>query len=164
MLRTGPLYATRAVMSGSGRELPPPERLTAEAYPFASAVAVRYADLDTNRHVNNVAIAELCEEARSQFFLESRRRAGPDAAKASLLVVELRIRYLAQIRYPATVQFSAGLSHIGRSSFTLAQGLFVKNQCVALADAVCVYSDGSKALPIPDDWRAAFAALTLAAG
>lgn len=41
-----------------------PQRLLLDNYSFQITIPTRFADLDTLRHVNNVAIASLYEESR----------------------------------------------------------------------------------------------------
>ena len=50
-----------------------PQRRILANYPFQIEVATRFQDLDTLKHINNVAIAGLYEESRLQFHREAFR-------------------------------------------------------------------------------------------
>ena len=69
--------------------------LNPDNYPFSVDLATRFADLDTLRHVNNVAIAELFEESRVRFGMFSRDRTfGEMPALGRLVNVSVLINYI----------------------------------------------------------------------
>lgn len=134
---------------------PPPYLLQAEAYPFSTEVRTRYADLDPYKHINNVAVAAIYEEGRAGFLRWMMAR-GENIERVGRLVAELRIRYLAQILYPNTLQVTAGITHLGRTSFRFSQGLFLDGRCMGICDTVMVHSDGQRPVEISPTWRATF--------
>lgn len=116
-----------------------PRRRTPAAYPHHHVLETRFADMDVNFHLNNVAIARLFEEVRVRF-----NRAGPvhDAQgdiRSRYVVARVAIDYLAQGNYPAPVSVGYAVSHIGRSSFTIAMAAFQGDLCIALCDSVLVH-------------------------
>jgi acyl-CoA thioester hydrolase len=64
------------------------------------------------------------------------------------------------------VEIGTGVTKIGRSSFTLAQGLFNEGRCVASVEAVIVLFDGATRVsrPLPPTARAILERLTLRSG
>ncbi|WP_353200076.1 acyl-CoA thioesterase [Sandarakinorhabdus sp.] len=125
-----------------------PGRLLAETYPARLDLPTRFGDMDANGHLNNVAIAQLFEEARVQFNTGTARLfAGP---RPRFMVAHVGIDYLAEGHYPHAVALMLGVSHIGTSSFRMAMAAFQAERCIALSDAVLVVRgpDGGAA-PLP---------------
>ncbi|HZK05456.1 MAG TPA: thioesterase family protein [Actinomycetaceae bacterium] len=88
-------------------------------------VSVRWSDLDAYRHVNNVAIAQLLEEARVALFWhnDGSPSGGADSAESSAardiasFVVRQEIEYLRPLGYPrGPLPITIWVSHIGSSS------------------------------------------------
>ena len=135
---------------------PAPERLLIETYPFTTELDTRFGDMDVQRHLNNVALAGLYEEARvrfvSQLFAIHSRADGQRPVLA-----EATIRYLAEGRYPGRVVAAAGLLRIGRSSYVIGQAMFQGAICIGTADIVIVWTEAGRPAPIPDALRAALA-------
>jgi acyl-CoA thioester hydrolase len=142
---------------------PSPERLELSTWPLRVDIAPRFGDLDPLRHLNNVAIARIYEEARVRFIDESgvRRHFEP---KHWFVIVELSIQYLAEGAYPDMLTVGTGVVRIGGSSFTIAHGLFQNGRCIGTAESVLVYVDrvAGGARPLPEPARAALTRYTLA--
>ena len=143
---------------------PAPHRLLAETYPLSVVVPTRFRDLDPLGHLNNVAIGAFYEEGRAHLhrtvFPPTARKARP----LRLLIADVHIAYLAEAHYPAPCTVSAGVQRIGRSSYTIALGLFQNEVCVGACETVMVHTDGAGPTAIPDAAREALAALTIAPG
>ena len=128
---------------------PDPALLDAARYPFRAEVATRFADLDLNQHINNVAMVELLETGRVLFhrasgFMESLG----DGLGA--MVASLAVEYLGQGYFPDPVEMHAGALKIGNRSYTLAHLLTQRGRVVAYAQGVMVcVRDGAPA-PIPE--------------
>lgn len=133
-------------------------RLESAAYPVRLSLQTRYGDMDSNAHLNNVAIAQLIEESRVRF---SRRLFGVTETSVagqarSVLVAHVAIDYLAEGEYDADVESGVAVTRVGTSSYRLAIGLFQHGAAFALADSVMVVRNAGKsgASPIADDLRA----------
>ncbi len=133
-----------------------PVRLDAARYPFAMTVAPRFADMDILKHINNLALAEYHEEARTRFVTKV---FGDDflfrARDYRLLVARASYDYLREAHYPQPLEACAGLAHIGNASYEIAMALFQGGHCVCLADVVTVCVTANGATRLPDDLRAA---------
>ena len=111
---------------------------------------LRFGDLDPLRHLNNVAVARLYEEARVRFLDESgvRERLEP---KHRFVIAELTIQYLAEGFYPDPVVVGTGVLRVGGQSFTLAHALFQNGRCIGTSDGVLVHVNweegGARRLP-----------------
>jgi len=123
--------------------------LTLEAYPSRTTAEIRYADTDRQGHVNNAVFATFSEIGRVAFLYDPGNPLAPEGA--SFVVARLTIDFHAELFWPGTVEIGTGVTRIGRSSFTLAQGLFNRGRRVASAEAVIVLFDkatrGSRPLP-----------------
>lgn len=111
-----------------------PARLVRETYPFRVDVRTRFGDLDTNRHVNNVALAGWYLDAVAELHLDvlGYPTGGP---LDSLAPSSLRVDYLAEVHYPAIHQLRVGVAEIDETSVRYACGLFDGPRCVGLAEA-----------------------------
>ena len=137
-------------------------RLRLDSYPVVDSVQVRYADLDTNAHVNNLALESMHENARALM----NRSLIPDIYDTStrrlrLVTSQNTVHFLAEVFWPAVVQTGAGVGRIGRTSFVASTGLFVDDTCVGVCDTVLVLLDDNGPTPIPDENRALMQALML---
>jgi acyl-CoA thioester hydrolase len=111
---------------------------------------LRFADLDRQNHVNNVAFATFCEGGRVRFIDSiARPLLGPDDLFA---LVKITIDYRHEMHFPGTVEVGTRLTRLGRSSVTFGQGLFNDGRCVATAQAVVVLMDATtrKSKPFPE--------------
>lgn len=112
-----------------------PARLAREAYPFRLDVRTRFGDLDTNRHVNNVALAGWYLDALAELHLDvlGYPTGGPlDGLSPSSLQVE----YLAEVHYPGIHQLRVGVLEQDENQIRYACGLFDGSRCIGLAEAV----------------------------
>ncbi|WP_164156809.1 acyl-CoA thioesterase [Sandarakinorhabdus rubra] len=129
-----------------------PARRDKTAYPASLTLETRFADMDVNGHLNNVAIARLFEETRVRF---NRGHAAPAGQRrSSFVVARVAIDYLAEGNYPAPVTVTYAIARIGSSSFTVAMAAFQDEQCIALCDSVLVHRDPETGpAPIPPALR-----------
>ena len=138
---------------------PTADPLALASYPFATEIPPRFGDMDALRHLNNVALAGLYEEARVRFTTAVDLRAAFEKGHRPL-IGEVTIRYLAQAHYPGVLTAAVGVLRTGRSSYIFAQALFQDGGCVGLCDTTLIYtstSDG-RARPLPEPYRAVLAA------
>src|SRR5262245_25348164 len=119
-----------------------PQRLDVRSYPAQIRMRASFSDVDSFRHLNNVAIARFFEEGRAAlnmalFGVDTMVR--PDS-RAQMLIAAVSIEYLSEGNYPGEVNVGTAVSRVGRSSYTLAQGLFQAGHCIALCEAVMVFA------------------------
>ncbi len=127
----------------SGRPARSPARTVRETYPFRLDVRTRFGDLDTNRHVNNVALAGWYLDGLAELHLDvlGYPTGGPlDGLSPS----SLRVEYLDEVRYPGIYQLRVGVVDLDDTSVRYACGLFDGPRCIGLADAAGVHR-------LPDD-------------
>lgn len=115
---------------------PDPNLLDTVRYPFRCEVQTRYTDIDTNQHVNNVAIVELMQEGRIRFHYAT----GYDRAIVNMtsMVVSFSVDYLGSAEHLTPVEIHVAALAVGRTSHTLAQLMMQNDKLVAYAQAVLV--------------------------
>ena len=128
-------------------------------YPFAHQITTRFADIDPNQHLNNVALAALMEDARVRFNLAlgSAIKIGERRA----MVASVAMDYLSQGHFPDPVTVHCGVERTGNSSWTVAQLLIQSGRPVAFARSVLVAIADDRPSPIAEDYRAVLAQWTL---
>jgi acyl-CoA thioester hydrolase len=127
----------------------------APTYRFWTQDTLRFSDTDAIGHINNVAYAAYCETGRVAFNHAHVLSARPEGT--SMMVVSLMLHYIAETHFPGMIDIGVGVLAIGRTSYTLGQGLFKDGVCRATAQATLVLVDhkSRKPTPIPDTMRVA---------
>ena len=121
-------------------------------------IEVRFRDIDSFGHVNNAVIASYVEQARVRYL---RDVVGVDPiGKMPLILGMLKIDYLSPIFLEDEVQVGTRIDWIGNSSIAMSHLLQAANRELARSSSVLVAYDYEHArpMPVPDDWRATFAA------
>lgn len=128
-------------------------------YPFAHQITTRFADIDPNQHLNNVALAAMMEDARVRFNLAlgSAIKIGERRA----MVASVAMDYLSQGHFPDPVTVYCGVERTGNSSWTVVQLLIQSDRPVAFARSVLVAIADDRPSPIAEDYRAVLAQWTL---
>lgn len=133
--------------------MPRPEAalLDATRYPFLHAITTRFADVDPNRHLNNVALAAMMEDGRVRI----NQAIGMVEAIAPRrpMVASMAIEYLAQGFFPDPVEVRGAIEAVGRSSLTIIQLLTQNSRPVAFARSIVVCTENGAASPLPEEFR-----------
>ncbi len=131
-------------------------RLDAGSYPVRFTYRTLFSDMDTNRHLNNVAFGRLFEEGR----VELHRRVFGWPAKPELttpgltmMLATITIEFLAEARYPGSVEVATAVARVGGSSFTLDQAAYQDETCAALAVCVMVKAIAGRPVPLTETER-----------
>ena len=129
-------------------------------------MAVRWGDMDPLGHVNNTVFYRYSEEGRLNYFMEF-GVGKPDAQNDSLILADLRCKFIQQLHYPAQVEVATRTSVLGNSSIRIQQGLFHAgtDDVVAGFDAIVVWFDYAKqtSAPVPAGMREAIISYELVA-
>ncbi len=129
-----------------------------EDFPHQDYDKLRYGDLDTLGHVNNVVFATLFSTGRTGLFglpdIDAWNR-----ADVTFVIARLELDYHAELRWPGTVESGTGIKSIGKSSIALFQALYQAQNCVATAHTVMVQVSAKTHRPVPisDTMRALLA-------
>ena len=140
------------------------EPATRDAYRLWRRFSTRWADNDAYGHVNNTVYYQWFDSAVNAWLVDAGLL---DIAVGDpiALVVETRCTYAAPLAFPADVEVGLALAHLGRSSVRYRIGVFAVGEDRAAAQGEFVHVAVSRAdrrpVPWPDQWRQAFARLTL---
>ena len=134
-------------------------------YPIWTKDSIRYRDLDPNEHVNNGAINEYFEDGRVRFRQDYLMPVAFDILSGFALA-RFTVEYHRPLFFPGDVDIGTAITRIGRTSYTLIQGLFRDGECVASAEVVSVLIDRDTGTPtpIPDKLRTLMEEVAPAAG
>ena len=110
------------------------------AYRVWTRDTIRYADLDPNDHVNNGAINTYFEDGRVRFRSEHLSHLGAGLL-SGFVVVKLTTEYHAMLHFPGEAEIGTTVIRIGGSSYTLGQGVFRADTCIATSQVVTVRLD-----------------------
>ena len=99
---------------------------------------IRYSDLDPNGHVNNGAINAFFEDGRVKFRNNHMHDSNNDILTGFVLA-KFCVEYVRPIVYPGSVDVGTSVMRVGNSSYTLVQGIFSDQDCMAVAEVVTVY-------------------------
>jgi acyl-CoA thioester hydrolase len=130
---------------------PHPARSRPELYPIVGKAQARYADMDANAHLNNLALESLHEDARA--VLNARVFPGvydPGTRQLRLVTSQNVVHFLAEAHWPAVIDTGVGVGRIGRTSFVASSALFRDGVCISVCDTVLVAVGGDGPVPIPD--------------
>lgn len=124
-----------------------------ECYGFVQDLPSRFADIDIERHVNNVAVHSLHGEACMRF--QSRLFEGIAHLGPALMLHPARVDtdFLLVTHYQR-VQCGVRLVHVGERDCTLASGLFQDGACVGIQEQRVVVWQGARPGVLTDAMRA----------
>lgn len=121
-------------------------RLHRKAYPYFRRVIARFSDMDTEGHLNNVALASFYEDARVSFL----RSATGHATEFRFVIAHIAISYLAEAHYPGEYEVGLGVSRFGTKSFDIGCGLFLGDRCFGVCDTTQVAIGATGPIPLPE--------------
>ncbi len=115
---------------------------------------VRWGDMDSFGHVNNVQYIRYLESGRVA-YLEEVMGAGLEERR--IILADIQCSFLQQLHYPVTLEVGTRVSRLGRSSLHLRSAIFRQGeeQPVATSAGVMVWYDftSGRSEPIPDEIR-----------
>ena len=133
-----------------------------QEFPYYEKITVRYADLDTLQHVNNVSILEYVETARTGYYRASGIWDGTIREGFGMVVASVKIDYLASIQFDDPVRVGIKVGNLGSKSLRFRfQVENSENQTVfARGEVVMVAYDLAEnhSMPVSQEWREKLAA------
>ena len=132
---------------------------TPEIFRYQTQIPIRYRDMDTLGHVNNVVYLTYIEQARIEYFADLELWDG-DANELGLILAKSTVSYRAPLTmHDRIVQIDTRISRLGNKSFDMEHQLSCvrDDEVIIVADAqiVMVVFDyiGNQTIAIPDVWR-----------
>lgn len=126
-----------------------------QSYTNWTPVTLRFGDMDSLGHINNVSVASYIEVARTTLIHGIMDVF--EYKNLNFVLANLTINYHKEFYYPGTVDVGASLSRVGNKSVTSIYGIFLGSDCVATAESTNVFFDteSRKSVAPPDDLRQA---------
>jgi len=85
-----------------------------EQYPVITDVVVRWGDMDSLGHVNNILYLQYFETARIEYLLRLGMSApGPDWGEDGAIIKSVSCRFLVPVTFPDTLSVGARITHLG---------------------------------------------------
>lgn len=133
-----------------------------DKFPYYEEIQVRYADLDTLQHVNNVSILEYVEHARTGYYRASGIWDGTIREGFGMVVASVKIDYLASIQFGDPVRVGIKLGRLGNKSLhfrfqvenSQTEVVFSRGEVVMVAYN---HAEGHS-MPVSPEWREKLAA------
>jgi acyl-CoA thioester hydrolase len=135
------------------------KRLEEGVFPHVVQIETRYADLDRQGHVNNVAAAALLQDARTLFDIAGGLR--PLMGAARQVVAGFAIEYAGEMGFPGTLEVRSGILEMGRSSILMGQLGRFDGRTTLYAECVLVLTDANGPAAMPAVLREAYERLTI---
>ena len=115
-------------------------------YRFCLDLPTRYADVDTERHINNVAVQSLHAETRTQWHLALFGTEAWLGLTATMRPAAVATDFIAITHYPAPVRCGLALMRLDGQGYTLASALFQDGHCVSVQECLMgAWQNGKRA-------------------
>lgn len=117
-------------------------------------VQMRFADVDSFGHVNNIAQQSYFDVGKTEFFQELWRLTGA-LRRIPAIMVSLQTDFLSQIRMGEMVEVETRIESIGEKSLTLSQRILCgERECSRSRTVmVCFDTETQQSIPVPAEWR-----------
>jgi acyl-CoA thioester hydrolase len=126
-----------------------------------TTLQVRFRDIDAFAHVNNAVFFSYVEQARIRYLLDV-LQPGTAFDRLPLILARVELDYRSPILFGEEVTVETRIDRVGRSSFAMSHRMTAGPDGRTVGDvrSVLVTYDYATArpMPVPDDWRARFAA------
>lgn len=131
------------------------EAMHRELFRFSVSIPIRYADIDAQRHLNNVAFFLFMEHARVEYMREVGLWEGRDFSGIGMILAETTCTYLAPAYLGENVRVWARVTRLGRKSFHLDYRLATERGVIATGRSaqVCYDYASQQSVPLSDAWR-----------
>jgi len=129
-------------------------------------IEVRFTDVDSDNHVNHLAVAEWVAHARVKMIDERIKQSGLNLlSDIDYVLVKLSIDFRDQVVYPNIIEVQGKILRVGTKSLTTQYSVYIPgkhlgspetHKIVAVAECVSVFvdaMDSKKSVEIPDELR-----------
>lgn len=129
---------------------------------FFHPIEVRYADIDAQRHVNNVAFFSFMETARARYLQQVGVWDGKDFVRIGIIVAEATCTYHAPATCGQPLRVGVRTARLGTKSlelhYTIDDASNGKTLATGKTIQVAYDYQRQEAIPVPEEWRRALAA------
>ena len=125
-----------------------PKKIMKSEFKFIIELDTRWADMDCIGHVNNATFLTYIESARIKLIEDL------GFLDVPIIMASVKIDYINQLKYPATMQIGQKISRIGNSSFDILTGIFEKTKetliTLSTTTLVCYDYKAQKSIKVPN--------------
>jgi acyl-CoA thioester hydrolase len=141
-------------------DAPITQRSDADLFRCSVSFPIRYADVDAQRHLNNVAYFTFMEHARVLYLRELGLWQDWDFESIGMILAETSCTYTAPAYLGETVTVRTRVTHLGTKSFHFEYRLETERGEIATGKSVQVCYDYAlqRSIPMPAEWREAMVA------
>ncbi|MEQ8353039.1 MAG: thioesterase family protein [Leptospiraceae bacterium] len=116
--------------------------------PYSIQQKVSWSDLDAFAHVNHTKYPVYFENARTEFFSERDVWNTQQIAPTGPVVHELAVQFRSQVRFPATLEVTIGISKLGSRKFEMICTMWNENDCVCTAHGEFLWIHFERGIPV----------------
>ena len=124
---------------------------------FYHPVEVRYADIDAQRHVNNVAFFSYMESARACYMQHLGLWDGKDFLAIGIIVAEATCTYKAPAAYGQPLRVGVRCARLGNKSlemhYTIEDAATGQQMATGRTIQVAYDYHSNRPIPVPEAWR-----------
>lgn len=124
-------------MAETGLKLSTYDARDKSLYRYWTTEHVRYADLEVQRHVNNMVIGVYFQSGR--LGLLGQLGILWSTPEHTIVVARTINDFYQEIVYPNNLDIGVVISRMGNTSFTMQTGVFIGDHCCASQEATCIY-------------------------
>ncbi len=133
------------------------DRLTLNDFPVHVTLPVQWGEQDLYGHVNNTVHFRWFETARIAYLERIGLAELMEHHKIGPILAAIECNYRRQLKYPDTIYVGAKVTRLGRTSVTMLNAIFSRQQNALIADGestiVTFHYHSQKPIPIPQEIR-----------
>ena len=139
------------------------ETYTRDQFKHWIDVDVRWGELDSYGHVNNVVYFSYFEASRARYMLDLGVADFLTGKRCLQMIVNCSMNFRREVRFPSQLDIGTRISEVRTSSYLMHCGIFFKDSEILSADGtgtiVCVSPETKRPMPIPEDFLEAMQCL-----
>ena len=124
------------------------------ALKLTTPIQMRFADIDSFGHVNNIAQQSYFDLGKAEFFAELWRLV-PEQQQVTAMIVSVQNDFLRQILWGDEVSVITSIEAVGTKSLTFSQQIVRGEEVCSRSRTVmvCYDKEAQESVPVPAEWR-----------
>ena len=124
------------------------------ALKLTTPIQMRFADIDSFGHVNNIAQQSYFDLGKAEFFAELWRLV-PEQTQVTAMIVSVQNDFLKQILWGDEVSVITSIEAVGTKSLTFSQQIVRGEELCSRSRTVmvCYDKEAQESVPVPAEWR-----------
>ena len=124
------------------------------ALKLTTPIQMRFADIDSFGHVNNIAQQSYFDLGKAEFFAELWRLV-PEQQQVTAMIVSVQNDFLRQILWGDDVSVITSIEAVGTKSLTFSQQIVRGEELCSRSRTVmvCYDKEAQEPVPVPAEWR-----------